>query len=104
MTHTETQSTHLAKDQMLVWQGGRGHILEVLHGRVWLTASNCLDDHFLGAGARLTLPAHTRVVVSGESPALVRIAPAPSRLVVLVRQWLAPRFHGKAQVQPTLSI
>lgn len=104
MTHTKTQSTHLAKDQMLVWHGGRGHRLEVLQGRVWVTASNCLDDHFLDAGARLPLPAHTRVVVSGESLALVRIVPTPSRLAVLMRHWLAPRLHGKAQSQQTLSI
>jgi hypothetical protein len=104
MTLTKTQSTRLAKDQMLVWQGGRGHRLEVLQGRVWVTASNCLDDHFLDAGARLTLPAHTRVVVSGESLALVHIVPTPSRLAVLVRRWLAPRFHGQAPSQPTLSI
>lgn len=104
MTHTKTQSTQLAKDQMLVWQGGRGHRLEVLQGRVWVTASNYLDDHFLDAGARLPLPAHTRVVISGESLALVRIVPTPSRLAMLVVHWLAPRRHRKTQSQPTVSI
>lgn len=79
-------STSLGKDQILVWQGPRGATLHVLRGRVWVTASNQFDDHFIDAGQRLALPGRSRVVISGECEAAIsiRVAPAHAR-------WLLPR-------------
>lgn len=79
-------STSLRKDQHLVWQASRGATLDVLRGRVWVTASNQLDDHFLDAGQRLALPARSRVVISGEGAAAIAIQVSPHPL-----HWLVPR-------------
>lgn len=79
-------STNLGKDQLLVWQGPRGATLDVLRGRVWVTASNRLDDHFVDAGQRLALPGRSRVVISGECEAAISIRVAPPHL-----SWLVPR-------------
>lgn len=66
-------STSLGKDHILVWQGPRAAELGVLRGRVWVTASNRLDDHFVDAGQRLELPARSRVVISAECVAEITI-------------------------------
>lgn len=66
-------STTLGKDQLLVWQGLRAATLNVLRGRVWVTASYQLDDYFVAAGQRLALPARARVVISGECEAAIAI-------------------------------
>ena len=73
MPCTASTSTSLEKDQLLVWQAARGATLDVLRGRVWVTASNQLDDHFVDAGQRLALPARSRVVISGECDAAISI-------------------------------
>lgn len=83
-------STNLGKDQLLVWQGPRGATLDVLRGRVWVTASNQLDDHFVDAGQRLALPARSRVVISGECDAAISIQVSQSHL-----SWLALRALGR---------
>lgn len=53
-------------------------LLRVLRGRVWLTLTADADDHVLGAGAVLRLPAGVRVVLEAWHPdgALVQVAPA----------------------------
>lgn len=74
----------LHKDQLFAWQARRRTTLTVLQGRVWVTASDCLDDHFLDAGACLQLPARSCVLISGECSARVRIG-APNDRMALAR-------------------
>lgn len=63
----------LEKNQSLAWKSRHGARLTVHRGMVWVTASNCLDDHFVEAGQCLVLPAHSRAVVSGETASAVSI-------------------------------
>lgn len=104
MPYAASTSTSLEKNQIIVWQGRRGAALDVLSGRVWVTASNRLDDHFLDAGQRLALPARSRVVISGECRAAISIRVAPRQLPSLPRvplarllqQLLVTRRHASA--------
>lgn len=89
MSYAASTSTSLEKNQIIVWQGRRGAALDVLRGRVWVTASNRLDDHFLDAGQQLALPARSRVVISGECAATISIRVAPRHLPSLLRLPLA---------------
>lgn len=55
----------------------------VLHGAVWLTRTNDLDDHFLRAHEVIDLPAGVRAWLGAEprlhtGAALVRVEPLPS--------------------------
>lgn len=99
MSHTASTSTSLEKNQVIVWQGRRGATLDVLRGRVWVTASNRLDDHFVDAGQRLALPARSRVVISGECAAAVSIQavrrdlPSLASLLWLLRALIVTRRH-----------
>lgn len=51
------------------WHSRRPAVLRVLQGRVWVTASDRLDDHFVDAGATVVLPAHARVLIGAETAA-----------------------------------
>jgi hypothetical protein len=51
------------------WHSRQPAVLHVLHGRVWVTASDRLDDHFVDAGASLVLPAHAQVLIGAETAA-----------------------------------
>lgn len=88
MSSSASTSISLEKDQLLVWQSPRNSTLEVLRGRVWVTASNQLDDLFVDAGQRLTLPWRSRVVISGECEAEISIRVSPLQLHGLVRRAL----------------
>jgi hypothetical protein len=58
--------------------GSAGGRLEVLHGRVWLTRSGELDDHFVEGGQSLSVPPSGRVLLEGwddEHPALIAWQP-----------------------------
>ena len=86
MPAAASASKRLGKDQLLVWQGRRGATLHVLRGRVWVTASNRLDDHFIDAGQRLALPGRSRVVISAECEAAFSMQVPTSH-----PGWLAPQ-------------
>jgi len=51
-----------------------GVALAVTHGRVWLTQSDSLDDHFLAAGESIRPLGRGRIVVEcdGSAPARLR--------------------------------
>jgi len=51
-----------------------GVVVAVTHGRVWLTQSDSLDDHFLAAGESIRPRGHGRIVVEcdGSAPARLR--------------------------------
>lgn len=70
--------------------GAGGGRLEVLHGSVWLTRSGDLDDHVVGTGAALTVPATGQSLIEAwddREPALVAWQPTPlaARLGARVR-------------------
>lgn len=93
MPYAASTSTRLGKDQLFVWQARRGATLEVHRGRVWVTASNQLDDHFIDAGERLALPGRSRVVISGECEAAISIRVSPLYLHWLAQAIFAWRPH-----------
>lgn len=100
MPPAASASTSLAKDQLLVWQGPRGATLDVLRGRVWVTASNQLDDHFVDAGQRLALPGRSRVVISGECDAAISIQVSPHYLSSLVPRALIALLPARHAYSP----
>jgi hypothetical protein len=55
------------------WRSRRPVRLHVQRGRVWVTSSNSLDDHFVDAGMSLVLPADADVLVGAESDTRVRL-------------------------------
>lgn len=57
----------LQPGQMLHWQQAEAVTLRVLHGRVWVTRANDLDDHFLDAGASMLLAPHAKVLIGAET-------------------------------------
>lgn len=62
------------------WRSQRPARLYVQQGRVWVTASDRLDDHFVDAGMSLVLPAHADVLIGAERDSRVRMdasEPAP---------------------------
>lgn len=99
MPSAASTSTSLGKDQILVWQSRRGASLNVLRGRVWVTASNQLDDHFVDAGQRLAMPGRSRVVISGECDATISIQVAPRRLRWLVMRALIRLLRTRGPIQ-----
>lgn len=101
MAMSQASSTVIAlhKDQLFVWQARRRTTLTVLQGRVWITLSNCLEDHFLDGGACLQLPAQSRVLISGESTARVRIAASNDRTALSQHQSLR---HQEIEFMPPL--
>ncbi|MCW7540035.1 DUF2917 domain-containing protein [Aquabacterium sp. A7-Y] len=73
----------LAPGQLMHLPLSRSATLEVRHGRVWVTASGDLHDHFLHAGDSLQLRPGEGVLLgaeSGSAVALVRPASALGRL------------------------
>jgi hypothetical protein len=57
--------------QVLDFAAGDTALLEVEHGRVWVTCDGLLEDYFLEAGQRLTFtgPVRLRVSAEGQRPA-----------------------------------
>lgn len=82
MTKTPTLAAgpdHLHAGEHRVWRSRRPALLRVQRGRVWVTTSDRLDDHFLDAGMSLALPAHANVLIGAECDARVRLdAPEPA--------------------------
>ena len=68
------------------WRSRRPARLHVHHGRVWVTASHQLDDHFVDAGMSLLLPANARVLIGAERDASLQIE-APVRPATLSDWW-----------------
>lgn len=62
-------------------------LLRVLSGRVWVTQSHDLTDHFLSAGQSLPLRPGAWVVVGAETDATLRIDDAATRT-------LQPLWHA----------
>jgi hypothetical protein len=60
------------------WRSRRPVRLRVQRGRVWVTASDSPDDHFLDAGMSLHLPAHAKVLLGAERHASVRLDLEPA--------------------------
>ena len=63
----------------IVALGPLGGALEVLHGRVWLTRANDLDDHVVEAGQRVEIAPLEHAMLEGlddDRPALVAWRPA----------------------------
>lgn len=69
-----------------VWRSHRPARLQVQRGRVWVTASDHPDDHFVDAGMSLLLPAHADVLISAERDTHVQL--------VLSTPAAAPRANG----------
>lgn len=78
-------TTRLAPGQALTLAAARGpRRLVVTHGRLWLTLSGGVDDHWLRAGEGLTLPAGQAAVVEAWPEAAFQLLqPAPSRRAAL---------------------
>lgn len=57
--------------QVLDFRAGDIALLEVEHGRVWVTCDGLLEDYFLDAGQRLSFtgPVRLRVSAEGQRPA-----------------------------------
>lgn len=53
--------------QVLDFRRGETALLEVEHGRVWVTCDGRLEDYFLDAGQRLSFAGPARLRVSAES-------------------------------------
>src|ERR1700712_5112172 len=87
MMNTQTTSTlrqpavgvlQTVRAGRIVPLGSAGGRLEVLHGRVWLTRSGELDDHFVETGESLQVPPSGRALLEGlddENPALIAWQP-----------------------------
>lgn len=79
---------HLQAGEHRAWRSRRPVRLQVQHGRVWVTASDSPDDHFVDAGMSLLLPAHADVLIGAESDTRVQLD--------LSTPAAAPRAHGAA--------
>lgn len=53
--------------------------VRVVRGRVWVTQSNDLGDHFLEPGQAIRLCAHGQALLSADAPAEVRLEAEPGR-------------------------
>ncbi len=62
--------------------------VRVVRGRVWITRSGDLDDHFLEAGHTLVLDRGTRTLIGAEGDAQVALQATPSRLGALRQRLL----------------
>ncbi|HEY1132632.1 MAG TPA: DUF2917 domain-containing protein [Roseateles sp.] len=74
-------TTRLSPGQALTLAAARGpRRLVVTHGRLWLTVSGGLEDHWLRAGEGLTLAAGQEAVVEAWPDAAFQLLhPAPPR-------------------------
>lgn len=70
----------LAAGELLPWRERRPVWLSVVQGRVWVTRSGDLDDHFLDAGQAIRLTPGERAVVGAEGQAQVSLVERPSLL------------------------
>jgi len=59
----------LSDGQLLNWRQSAPVRLRVLRGRVWVTRSGDLDDHFLDAGQVMRLAPRAGVLIGAEGPA-----------------------------------
>lgn len=78
----------LAAGELLQWRERRPVWLSVVHGRIWVTRSRDLDDHFLDAGQAIHLAPGARAIVGAEGEARVMVLQGPSwieRLRALAR-------------------
>ena len=66
--------------QVLDFRAGDIALLEVEHGRVWVTCDGLLEDYFLDAGQRLSFagPVRLRVSAEGRRPARLNWARHPA--------------------------
>ena len=68
----------IAAGAVLALAAGRGRVVEVMEGRLWVTAEADGADHFVGPGGRHALGNARRVVIEnlGSAPALLRLTAA----------------------------
>lgn len=62
-------SVQMFPGELRVLRIGRPLRLAVLHGRLWITRTGELDDHFLGPGDEIAVAPGQRVWVGAESAA-----------------------------------
>lgn len=69
----------IAAGAVLALAAGQGRAVEVIEGRLWVTAEGDGADHFVGPGGRHPLGQARRVVLEnlGSVPALLRLTRAP---------------------------
>jgi hypothetical protein len=67
----------IAAGAVLALRHGRGLRVEVMEGRLWITAAGDTQDHFVGPGGRHALgQAHAVVIENvGSGTALLRLVP-----------------------------
>ncbi|WKB51382.1 DUF2917 domain-containing protein [Eleftheria terrae] len=76
----------LSPGQLMHLPLSRTTTLEVVHGRIWITRSGDLQDHFLHAGDRLQLLPGSGTLLGAETEAALAVAgpagrPWPARLL-----------------------
>jgi hypothetical protein len=72
-------SVQMFPGELRVLRIGRPLRLAVVHGRLWITRTGDLDDHFLGPGEAITLARGDRVWVGAESASRWQLlGPVPS--------------------------
>jgi hypothetical protein len=91
---TETVRTmDLGHEQMLIFDGGRGERVRVLHGATWLTGEGDRADTFLGPGSEVVLH-DGRTLIQGLGPARLQIIERAGRASTRPTDWLRPWWLG----------
>ena len=87
-------STGIPRGGLLVIEHGKGMVIELWDGELWITQAHDRRDHFIGAGASFRLEREGRVLVSALRPSRITLsAPVPAyyaRRIVLIHAG-APR-------------
>lgn len=103
--HSERVRTiDLGYEQMLMFEGGPGSRVRVLHGATWLTEPEVARDAFLGAGDEHALERAGAALVEGLAPSRIEILEG-ARAGWLRRAWAALRrglasHRARAQFGP----
>jgi hypothetical protein len=84
-------TVQLCRGELLAWWRPRQARLRVLSGVAWVSRSNDLTDHFLPPGASLTLPRHSRVLISAENDAVLNLEFEPGRFAFARALWRPSR-------------
>lgn len=103
--HSERVRTiDLGYEQMLIFDGGPGARVRVLHGATWLTEPEVARDAFLGAGDEHALERAGAALLEGLAPSRIQIVES-ARAGWLWRAWAALRrrvasHRTRAQLGP----
>lgn len=71
----QPHSIDLARGAVLSLRGVQHLRLTVHTGRMWVTHSGCLEDHFVAAGEALLLDGHHVVLQADDAPARFTLSP-----------------------------